>query len=72
MKLLDEVGWKDLDDDPATPRTAQGVPNIPDGTPFSVSYITTDSAQHTKPAEVFKASLADCGIEITINPTTRG
>jgi peptide/nickel transport system substrate-binding protein len=70
MKLLDEVGWKDLDGDPATPRTAQGVPNIPDGTPFSVSYITTDSAQHIKAAEVFKASLAGCGIEITINPLT--
>jgi peptide/nickel transport system substrate-binding protein len=66
VKLLDEVGWKDLDNDPATPRTAQGVPNVPDGTPFSVSYITTDSTQHQKAAEVFRNSLAKCGLEVKV------
>ncbi len=68
MKLLDEAGWKDLDGDPVTPRTAQGIPSVPDGTPFSISYVTTDSAQHIKAAEVFRASLAECGIEVTVNP----
>ena len=69
-KLLDEGGWKDLDNDPATPRTAQGVVNVPDGTPFSISYITTDSSQHQRAAEAFQKSLAECGIEIKISTTT--
>jgi peptide/nickel transport system substrate-binding protein len=69
-KLLDEVGWKDLDQDPATPRTALGVVNVPDGTPFSVSYITTDSSQHQRAAEAFQKSLAECGIKIKISTTT--
>lgn len=69
-KLLDEVGWKDLDNNPDTPRTALGVANVADGTPFSVSYITTDSSQHEKAAEVFKSSLAKCGIEVSVTTTT--
>ena len=69
-KLLDEIGWKDLDGDPATPRTALGVVNVPDGTPLSVKYLTTDSPQHQKTAEVFKKSLAECGIEVTVSGMT--
>jgi peptide/nickel transport system substrate-binding protein len=69
-KLLDEAGWKDLDNDPATPRTAQGVVNVPDGTAFNISYITTDSSQHQRAAEAFQKSLAECGIEIKITTTT--
>ncbi len=66
IKLLEEVGWMDLDGDPATPRTAKGIANVPDGTPFSVSYITTDSVQHQKAAEVFRNSLANCGLEVKV------
>jgi peptide/nickel transport system substrate-binding protein len=69
-KLLDEVGWKDLDNNPDTPRTSVGVANVADGTAFSVSYITSNSAQHQKVAEDFKASLAKCGIEIKITTMT--
>ncbi len=69
-KLLDAVGWKDLDGNAATPRTALGVANVPDGTPFSISYATTDSIQHQKTAEVFRKSLADCGIEVTVTTMT--
>ena len=36
-QLLDEVGWKDSDGNPATPRVAAGVPGVPDGTPLQVS-----------------------------------
>ena len=31
--LLEEVGWLDEDNNPSTPRIAQGVANVPDGTP---------------------------------------
>jgi peptide/nickel transport system substrate-binding protein len=70
IKLLEEAGWKDLDNNSETPRTAVGVANVPDGTPFSVSYITTDSSQHQKTAEVLKNSLAKCGIELKVETMT--
>ena len=34
--LLDEIGWRDLDGDPATPRTAAGVMGVVDGTPLQL------------------------------------
>ena len=40
-QLLDQVGWKDFDGDPATPRVAAGIAGVPDGTPLSVNYATT-------------------------------
>jgi peptide/nickel transport system substrate-binding protein len=33
--LLDEAGWVDDDNDPATPRVAKGAPNAADGTPLT-------------------------------------
>ncbi len=40
-QLLEQVGWLDLDNDPATPRLAAGVANVLDGTPLTVTYATT-------------------------------
>ncbi|MDX9866207.1 MAG: ABC transporter substrate-binding protein, partial [Anaerolineaceae bacterium] len=42
-QLLDQVGWRDYDGDPATPRVAAGVAGVPDGTPLSVNYATTQA-----------------------------
>ena len=40
-KLLDEAGWKDSDNNPATPRLSEGVKGVTGGTPFSLTYLTT-------------------------------
>ncbi|WP_298004050.1 MULTISPECIES: peptide ABC transporter substrate-binding protein [Anaerolinea] len=64
--LLDEVGWKDLDNDPGTPRVAQGVSGVPDGTPLKVELLTTQAALRTQTAQTLQQSWRACGIETTI------
>lgn len=60
--LLDEVGWKDLDGDPETPRTAWSAVGVPQGTPLVLQYWTTDAPQRRMAAEIYGQSLAACGI----------
>jgi peptide/nickel transport system substrate-binding protein len=66
--LLEEVGWLDEDNDPNTPRIAQGVANVPDGTPLALIYET--NTFRTQIADILQESLAQCGIKanIQINP----
>jgi peptide/nickel transport system substrate-binding protein len=64
--LLEEVGWVDEDGDPATPRVAQGVVNVPDGTQLEVSYETTSSPMRQQVTAIIKESLAQCGIKTNI------
>jgi peptide/nickel transport system substrate-binding protein len=61
--LLEEVGWVDEDGDPGTPRTAQGVANIPDGTPLVVTYETVPLSVREQAAALLQNSLAECGIQ---------
>jgi len=71
MQLLEEAGWKDDDQNPATPRLASSVPNVPDGTPLSVRYWTTQAALRKDTLDILSKSLADCGIQVsphTYNP----
>ncbi|HWQ46103.1 MAG TPA: ABC transporter substrate-binding protein, partial [Longilinea sp.] len=42
--LLEQIGWRDFDNDPATPRVAAGISGVPDGTLLSVT-LTTSTAQ---------------------------
>jgi peptide/nickel transport system substrate-binding protein len=72
LKLLDEVGWKDLDGNPDTPLKAAGVQTIPDGTDFIVNYVTTEAPLRKKVAEMVKASLADCGVDVNISYSNPG
>jgi len=64
--LLDEVGWVDDDGDAATPRVAQGVEGVADGTLLSFNYWTTSATQRMQATQVLQASLAECGIEVTL------
>ena len=64
--LLDEAGWKDLDGDPATPRTALGIAGIDDGTPLSVSYATSQAPVREIMAQILAASLNQCGIQVDV------
>ncbi len=64
--LLTAAGWLDTDHNPATPRIAQGVSGIPDGTPFTIQYLTADDQEHQAAARLIQADLAKCGIQANI------
>jgi peptide/nickel transport system substrate-binding protein len=66
MQLLDEVGWKDEDDNPATPRTALSIQNIIGGTPFTITYLTSQAALRLEIAKRIAASLGECGIQVEV------
>jgi peptide/nickel transport system substrate-binding protein len=64
--LLQQTGWLDSDQDPATPRRASGVSNVPAGTPFEVTYTTTSAIQRQQVSSILVASLAQCGIRVEV------
>ena len=66
-KLLTAAGWLDNDGDPSTPRIAQAVKGIPDGTSFTVQYLTSDDDQHQAAAQLIQADLKQCGIQANID-----
>jgi peptide/nickel transport system substrate-binding protein len=65
--LLDSIGWKDADGDPNTPRTAQGVTGIPDGTALEIAFLTTDEDEKQRAAALLQESLAACGVKLNIS-----
>jgi peptide/nickel transport system substrate-binding protein len=64
--LLEEIGWLDDDGDPLTPRVAQGVTGVPDGTLLSFSYGTTTATQRQQATQVMAESAAQCGIQMNL------
>jgi peptide/nickel transport system substrate-binding protein len=70
--LLEEVGWIDDDGKPQTPRIAQGVEGVPDGTPLEFKYGTTDAPQRQQVVQILQDSLAECGIKIDPDYLTYG
>jgi len=64
--LLDQVGWRDDDNNPATPRISQGVVNVPDGTPLVLDYITSQSELRQMVSADIASSLLTCGIEVVV------
>ncbi|MBE3037952.1 MAG: peptide ABC transporter substrate-binding protein [Chloroflexi bacterium] len=69
-KLLDEAGWKDTDNNPATPRQAVGVKGITGGTPFTLTYLTTKAPLRLEIAKRLTASLGECGIQVDVKTMT--
>lgn len=65
-KLLDEVGWKDTDSNPATPRLAYSVPGVQDGTAFTVTYLVTNAYLRQEIVKVLVESAAACGVQINV------
>jgi peptide/nickel transport system substrate-binding protein len=61
-QLLDQAGWVDSDNDPATPRLSQNVPGVLPGTPLTLNYWTTSATQRRQAAEILSQSLGQCGI----------
>jgi len=64
IRLLEEIGWKDFDADPATPRTASGVERVFNDTILSVTYKVNDTPQNRQIGEIVTNSLKECGIEV--------
>ncbi len=60
--LLDTIGWKDLDNDPSTPRTAQGVAGVANGTKLVVNSSMVFTELRQAAAAVYGTSLMECGI----------
>ena len=61
-QLLEQVGWLDHDNNPATPRQAARIPNVRPDTPLILNYITTSATQRHQVVDIFTQSLAQCGI----------
>jgi len=66
-RILDEIGWRDLDNDPTTPRMSQGVANVPPLTPLVLNYFTSSATQRRQVSEILSQSLAGCGIGVNLN-----
>lgn len=64
--LLTSSGWLDADNDPTTPRTAQGVVGVADGTTFIVQYLVSDDAERQAAAQMVQENLQQCGIQAEI------
>ena len=67
ISLLEQVGWVDDDNDPATPLVSRGVKGVVNGTQFAVNYNVTESALHQAVSGIVVSSLAECGIGVTVN-----
>jgi peptide/nickel transport system substrate-binding protein len=65
-KLLDTIGWRDLDGNPATPRQAVTVKNVPAGTPLTLNYYSTAALQRRQVADILSKSLGQCGIGVNV------
>lgn len=72
MRLLDEVGWRDLDGDPATPRQSAGVVNVLNGTSLTLDYLTTPDRLHQMTAERIVEDLAGCGVQVNLRLVEAG
>ena len=64
---LASAGWLDTDNDVSTPRIAQSVTGIADGTSFTIQYLTSDDAEHQVAALLIQANLKQCGIQADIS-----
>lgn len=68
--LLTAAGWVDHDQNPETPRIAQGIEGIPDGTEMILRFETSNSTLRLQIAENISESLQTCGIGVSSNTNT--
>jgi peptide/nickel transport system substrate-binding protein len=63
--MLEQVGWADEDGDGI--RESSGVPGIRDGTPFSVTLLTTSGhSSRESVAGLISTGLLECGVGVTV------
>jgi peptide/nickel transport system substrate-binding protein len=65
--ILEGIGWRDVDNDPSTPRQAQGVLNVPPLTPLVLNYYTSSATQRRQVSEILAQSLGECGIGVNVS-----
>ena len=66
IALLEQAGWLDTDENPATPRVSSGVTGLPDGVSLQLNYQTSSALQRRQAAEILAASLGECGIGVNV------
>jgi len=66
QQILNNIGWIDHDSSLATPRRAQGVPRVVNGTELRLRYVTTSAAQRRQVAAILSQSLRECGIGVEV------
>lgn len=66
ISLLEQAGWLDADNDPATPRRAINVKGVAYNTPLELNYYTTNSTQRRQVVDILERSLAQCGIGLQV------
>ncbi|HEY5983950.1 MAG TPA: ABC transporter substrate-binding protein [Anaerolineales bacterium] len=66
IQLLEQVGWKDTDGNPATPRIASAVKDVPAGTQLTLNYYSTAALQRRQVADILSASLQACGVGVNV------
>jgi peptide/nickel transport system substrate-binding protein len=71
MKLLNDLGWRDHDNNPDTPRHAQGVDHVTNSTELTVTYVTTSATQRRQVADILSQSLRGCGIGVNVIHTSQ-
>jgi peptide/nickel transport system substrate-binding protein len=63
---LSELGWVDDDGQPATPRIAQGVEDVPPGAPLSLSLLAAAAPSQEAVAQSIAQDLAGCGVQVEV------
>lgn len=61
-RLLEAAGWIDVDGNAATPRSAQGVNGVADGTTLELEIVVEENQNNQLISSILKESLAQCGI----------
>ncbi len=69
-QLLTAAGWLDYDKNPVTPRISMNVRNVPNAISFSLNLLIVDSGIPRQIAERMVVSLAQCGIQVKLTPST--
>ena len=64
--LLDDIGWKDVDNNESTPRVSYNVTGVPSGSELVLNYITTTTIQRRQASEILTDSLQRCGIGVNV------
>jgi peptide/nickel transport system substrate-binding protein len=68
IKILEKAGWVDHDDNQNTGRISNNADPFPDGISLTFSYMIGNTRLDQTSANIYKASLAECGIDVIVRP----
>ena len=66
QRILENLGWRDYDNNSSTPREAIGVDRVPPRTPLVITYVTSSATQRRQVAEILAESLRSCQIGVNV------